>query len=200
MAGAGCGEVKERPMALPDAAVTSPGDAAEPDAMVVPDAPPAPANINISSVINFPTPNIKLEDFTPVALQAVGMTGSGFNQGGGGVGGNPDAPTANGFAGISGPGQIAIFTFASPVHAVGMSTMDIDFGNDNSVIVTVAGFDADSKLVASFQQALSPANTGPEENAGARFVGWKTAASVVTVRVSIDQNNSTMLDNLVFQH
>jgi hypothetical protein len=78
--------------------------------------------------------------------------------------------------------------------------MDIDFGNDNTVNVTVDGLDATNTVVVTNQRGIAPANTGAEEDAGALFIGWSTSAAVVTVRVSIDQANSTMLDNFVFTH
>ncbi|HET9622270.1 MAG TPA: hypothetical protein VFP84_12945 [Kofleriaceae bacterium] len=187
------GSTPDAPPASPDAGTP---DAARPDAP--PDAPPP--NVTFTTAKAFPTPNSTLVDFTDAELAGLGVTGTGFTRGFGGLIGNADAPMGNNFAGLSSAAAVATFSFSTPIHAFGLSTTDIDFGNDNSVIVTVAGLDASSSVVATFQRALTPNDTNAAENANALFVGWKTAANVVTVRVTIDQSNSTLLDNMVFQH
>ena len=154
----------------------------------------------INSVQQFPTPHITIADFSTAELAANSVSGTGFNQGGGGLGGNVDAPTNGAFAGMSLTTQHPTFSFTQPIHAAGFSTMDIDFGNDNIVNVTVDGLDATNAVVVSHHRGIAPANTAAEEDGGALFIGWKTAASVVTVKVTIDQANSTLLDNLVFTH
>jgi hypothetical protein len=194
----GCGEVvKERPDASPPRRDAGADAAVIPDAAI--DAPP-PANANFNSVMMFPAPNMKIQDFTAAEMSAVGVMGTGFSGGGSSLTGNADAPASGSFAGLASPTQVATFTFSTPLHAAGVSTMDIDFSNDNAVIVTIAGLDPNNNVVASYQRALLPANTNAEENTGALFIGWRTSAPVTTVRVTIDQSNSTLLDNLVFQH
>src|ERR1041385_6678075 len=115
------------------------------------------------------------------ALAAAGITGSGFNICGGSETGNLDAPIANNCASLLSNTQIPTFVFATPIHAAGFSTDDIDYGNDNPVVITVSGSDANDTVVVSFQRTLAPCNSLGEENAGALFIGWQTAMAVTTV-------------------
>jgi hypothetical protein len=191
-----CGQVNSVIDARPIDSPHGGGDAPPPDASI--DAPAS--NMVINSVQQFPTPHTTITDFTMAEFTADGVSGTGFNQGGGGLGGNVDAPTNGAFAGMSATTQHPTFTFTQPIHAAGFSTMDIDFGNDNIVNVTVDGLDAMNNVVMTHHRGIAPANTAAEEDAGALFIGWKTSSAVVTVRVTIDQANSTLLDNFVFAH
>ena len=195
---AGCGKVQDKNQV--DAAV--PPDMqidAAIDAGI--DAPPdAPPNITFTSVTMFPSAHATIVDFSATELAQNQITASGVAVGGTGLTCNVDAPCGSSFMSIQSPTQIPILTFATPIHAAGISTTDVDFGNDNIVNVTVEGLDANNAVVVTFTRPLQPANSGAEENGNALFVGWQTASNVVAVRFSIDQGNSTLFDNFVFQH
>src|SRR5438045_2036271 len=97
--------------------------------------PDAPANVTFTSVLQFPTPNTVVGDFDDATLAAAGITGSSFNICGGSETGNVDAPISNNCASMLSNTQTPTFVFATPIHAVGMSFDDIDYGNDNPVVV-----------------------------------------------------------------
>jgi hypothetical protein len=193
----GCGAVKAIDH---DAATDTPGirDAAI-DAHI--DAPiDAVMTVDLTSIQQFPAAHQTVADFTAAELAALGATATGFSVAGGGLLGNTDAPFTSPFISMASTTQVTVLTFNTPIRGAGISCGDIDFGNDNPVNVTVAGFDAGGGPVATFTRAIMPANTAAEENANAIFVGWTTLPTVTTVKISIDQNNSTAFDNFVFVH
>jgi hypothetical protein len=195
-----CGSVDQgmpdAPVGPPPDAPASPPDASPPDASP-PDA--APAVVHIESALDFPSPHGVLGDFSAAELAAAGATGGGFNMAFGSLTGNPTAPFTSPFISMSSPTQIATFSFTTPLAAVGIGAADIDFGNDSAVIIRVAGLDAAGTEIASHQRAMLPANSLNEENANAIFVGFSSSTRFTTVRITIDQANSTAFDNLRYQ-
>jgi hypothetical protein len=204
----GCGEVKDGRQLADAPRFDSPNDDATPedateiDAMI--DAPmidAAPVTMNLTSTTMMPAGTSTIFDFSTAELTGFSVTSTGCSMGfGGTVTGNVDAPSGGTFCGISSTTSIALFTFATPIHAAGISAMDIDFGNDNIVNVTVKGFDAADVNVVTHTRGVTPANTGAEEDNGSLFIGWTTTFDVTRIRVTINQANSTKLDNLIFKH
>lgn len=194
---AGCGKVQDKQA---DAAVPDDMQSDAPIDTPIDTPPDAPPNVTFTSVTMFPNQHVTIVDFSTNEFTQNQITPNGVLVGGTSLTCNVDAPCGSSFMSIQSANTKPTLTFATPIHAAGISATDVDFGNDNVVNLTLDGLDANNAVVVTFTRPLQPANSSTEENGNALFVGWQTASNVVAVRFSIDQANSTLFDNFVFQH
>lgn len=198
-----CGSVKTGD---PDASRSPDAPAGQPDARVDAAPPPdamvdaAPALTLINSVQMFPNGASVIQNFTPNEMQSLGVSAMGLGGGAStSITGNADAPISQSIFIENSAAGVVTFTFTNPITAVGISTYDADYGNDNAVIVKVAALSTTGAELAVNQRALSAANALTEQNNGALFVGFSYSQPFTIVSVSIDQANSTGFDLLRFR-